>query len=176
MSAEEQFYLEEKSKSQIKRELLALQELGARLAAEKPEILQQMPLDDALRRALEESKKHTRHIARKRHNQYLGKLLRSHDIDAIERVLQSNDTASREYNDRFHALENWRERMLEEGDIALQEWMQQYPATDSQHLRGIIRHAQHERKQNKPPLASRKLFRYLRQVEQDNRIGNTLDD
>ncbi len=167
---------EEKSKSQIKREFLELQDLGARLALEKPEILQKMPLNDQLIKALEESKRHTKHIARKRHNQYLGKLLRGHDVEAILAVLQQHDTSSREYNDRFHALERWRERLLEQGDAAVQEWMQHYPDTDAQHLRGILRHAQHELKQNKPPAAARKLFRYLREIEEQTRSGSQQDD
>ena len=156
--------IEEKSKSQIKREFLALQDLGARLAELKPDILNRLPLNDALRKALEESSRHTKHIARKRHNQYLGKLLRGHDIDAIQQVLDNFDSSTREYNNRFHQLERWRDRLLDEGDEALQELMQEYPDIDSQHLRGLIRQAQQERTREKPPTAARKLFRYLREV------------
>lgn len=161
-------FIEEKSKSQIKREFLALQDLGVRLAGMKPEILNRMPLNDALRKALDESAKHTSHIARKRHNQYLGKLLRGHDVDAIQQVLDQFDSASREYNNRFHQLERWRDRLLDEGDAALQELMQEYPEIDSQHIRGLVRHAQHERAREKPPAAARKLFRYLREVAEQN--------
>lgn len=161
-------FTEEKSKSQIKREFLALQDLGDRLAGLKPDILNRMPLNDALRKALEESARHTKHIARKRHNQYLGKLLRGHDIEAIQQVLDNFDSASREYNNRFHQLERWRERLLDEGDEALQELMQEYPEIDSQHVRGLVRQAQHERAREKPPTAARKLFKYLREVAEQN--------
>ncbi len=155
---------EEKSKSQVKREMLALQDLGARLAELKPELLAQMPLNDALQKALIESKKHKAHIARKRHNQYLGKLLRGHDIEAIQQVLENHDSSSRQYNDRFHALERWRERLLNDGDAALQELIQEYPDTDTQHLRSLLRQAQQEQTRGKPPAASRKIFRYLREL------------
>ncbi|MBS7326926.1 MAG: DUF615 domain-containing protein [Thiopseudomonas sp.] len=161
-------FSEDKSKSQIKREFLALQDLGARLASLKPDILARMPLNDALLRALEESAKHTKHIARKRHNQYLGKLLRGHDVDAIVQVLDTFDSTSREYNTRFHRLERWRDRLLDEGDDALQELMQEYPDIDSQHVRGLVRHAQHERAREKPPTAARKLFKYLREVAEQS--------
>lgn len=159
---------EEKSKSQIKREFLALQDLGAQLAGLKPEMLNRLPINDALRKALDESPRHTKHIARKRHNQYLGKLLRDHDVDAIMAVLDQFDTASREYNNRFHQLERWRERLLDEGDDALQELMQEYPDIDSQHLRGLVRQARQERAREKPPAAARKLFRYLREIAEKN--------
>lgn len=161
-------FIEEKSKSQIKREFLALQDMGARLAELKPDILARLPLNDALLRALAENAKHTKHIARKRHNQYLGKLLRGHDIDAIQQILEQFDSTSREYNNRFHRLERWRDRLLDEGDEALQELMQDYPDIDSQHVRGLIRHAQHERAREKPPTAARKLFKYLREVAEQN--------
>ena len=68
---------EEKSKTQVKRELHALQDLGERLATLKPDVLDRLPLTDALRKALADSPKHTAHIARKRHLQYIGKLMRT---------------------------------------------------------------------------------------------------
>lgn len=161
---------EEKSKSQVKREMLALQELGLRLSDLKPELLDKMPLSDELRRALAETCKHTAHIARKRHSQFLGKLLRNHDIDAIMQPVNLVDSQTREYNDRFHALERWRNRLISDGDSALQSFVEDYPSTDIQHLRSLIRHAQHELKQNKAPTASRKIFRYLRDLD-EQRLG-----
>ncbi|NLY12894.1 MAG: DUF615 domain-containing protein [Gammaproteobacteria bacterium] len=161
---------EEKSKSQIKREMLALQELGLRLADLKPELLNKMPLSDELRKALAETSKHTAHIARKRHSQFLGKLLRSHDIDAIMQPVNLVDSQTREYNDRFHALERWRNRLISEGDAALQSFVEDYPSTDIQHLRSLIRHAQHELARNKAPTASRKIFKYLRDLD-EQRLG-----
>lgn len=160
---------DEKSKSQVKREMLALQDLGARLATFKPELLNKLPLSDALLKALEESKRHTAHIARKRHNQFLGKLLRSHDVDAIMELVNLADNTTREYNQRFHLLERWRDRLLAEGDTALQLFIEEFPETDIQHLRGLIRHAQHEAKRNQPPTASRKIFRYLRELDESQR-------
>ena len=161
---------EEKSKSQVKREMLALQELGLRLSDLKPDLLDKMPLSDELRRALAETCKHTAHIARKRHSQFLGKLLRGHDIDAIMRPINLTDGQTREYNDRFHALERWRNRLISEGDTALQGFVEEYPNTDIQHLRSLVRHAQHELARNKAPTASRRIFKYLRDLD-EQRLG-----
>ena len=161
---------EEKSKSQIKREMLALQELGLRLSELKPEMLDKMPLSDELRRALAETSKHTAHIAHKRHSQFLGKLLRNHDIDAIMHPVNLIDSQTREYNNRFHSLERWRDRLISEGDTALQSFIEDYPTTDIQHLRSLIRHAQHELAHNKTPTASRKIFKYIRDLD-EQRLG-----
>ena len=108
----------EKSKSQVKRELHALQELGERLTTLKPDLLAKMPLTDALRRALAEAPKHTANAARKRHIQFIGKLMREQDVEAILAMIDQVDTSTREYNERFHALGRWRDRLIGEGDSA----------------------------------------------------------
>src|SRR5690606_7448411 len=128
-----------------------------------------LPLTDALRRALDEAPKHTAHAARKRHIQFIGKLLRDQDLDAIHSLLEQIDSSSRQYNERFHALERWRDRLVEEGDAALEALVVQFPEADRQHLRGLIRHAQHEAARNKPPAAARKIFKYIRELDEVQR-------
>ncbi|MNF54164.1 hypothetical protein D3C84_355850 [compost metagenome] len=159
----------EKSKSQIKRELHALQDLGERLTTLKADVLAKLPLTDALQKALAEAPKHKAHIARKRHLQYIGKLMREQDIDAIVGLIDQLDSSTREYNERFHALERWRDRLIEGGDSALESFVVDYPDTDRQHLRGLIRHAQHEAAHNKPPAAARKVFKYIRDLDETKR-------
>lgn len=159
----------EKSKSQIKRELHALQDLGERLTTLKPDVLAKLPLTDALQRALAEAPKHKAHVARKRHLQYIGKLMREQDIEAIVGLIDQLDSSTREYNERFHALERWRDRLIEGGDTALESFVVEYPNTDRQHLRGLIRHAQHEAAHNKPPAAARKVFKYIRDLDEAKR-------
>ncbi len=160
---------DEKSKSQIKRELLALQDLGERLTTLKPDLIERLPLSDALHKALHDAPKHKAHIARKRHIQYIGKLLRDQDIDAILVLIDQLDSSTREYNERFHALERWRDRLLGDGDSALEAFFNDYPNADRQHLRGLLRQAQHEAAHNKPPAAARKVFKYLRELDEAKR-------
>ena len=159
----------EKSKTQIKRELHALQDLGERLTTLKPDLLNKLPLTDALRRALAEAPKHVAHAARKRHIQFIGKLMRDQDIEAILALIDQVDSSTREYNERFHALERWRARLISGGDAALEDFIGQYPDADRQHLRGLIRHAQHEAAHNKPPAAARKVFKYIRELDEVER-------
>lgn len=162
-------FSEEKSKSQVKRELHALQELGERLTTLKADMLARLPLTDALRKALEEAPRHTAHAARKRHIQFIGKLLRDQDLDAINVLLEQIDSSTRQYNERFHALERWRDRLIGEGDQALEGFFELYPEADRQHLRGLIRHAQHEAAHNKAPTAARKIFKYIRELDEVQR-------
>ncbi|HFH3501784.1 ribosome biogenesis factor YjgA [Pseudomonas aeruginosa] len=160
---------EEKSKSQIKRELHALQDLGERLTTLQPQLLERLPLTDPLRKALLEAPKHKAHIARKRHIQYIGKLMRDQDVDAIVALIDQVDSSTRQYNERFHALERWRDQLIAGGDAALDAFVGEFPECDRQHLRGLVRHAQHEAAYNKPPAAARKVFKYIRELNETKR-------
>ncbi|MGH8433460.1 MAG: ribosome biogenesis factor YjgA [Pseudomonas sp.] len=162
-------FSEEKSKTQVKRELHALVDLGERLTTLKPDLIARLPLTDALRRALAEAPKHTANIARKRHIQFIGKLMRDQNIDEILVLLDQLDASTRQYNERFHGLERWRDRLINGGDEVLDAFVADYPMADRQHLRQLIRQAQHEAAQSKPPAATRKIFKYIRELDESKR-------
>ena len=155
------------SKSQIKRELAALQQLGARLLKLNAEQWRQLQLNEPLLDALEESKKIRGHSAMRRHMRRLGKLLRDENTDRIEMLYEQLDAKSLSESFRFHRLERWRERLISEGDQALEDLLQQCASADRQHLRQLIRTCRKEREQQKPPTAQRKMFRYLRGLPLD---------
>ena len=153
------------SKSQLKREAHALLELG-RTLVELPEArLNALPLDADLRAAVELARRIHARSGRKRQIQYIGKLLRRGEpqpiIDALEGFRQEDRRAAR----AFHQLEDWRERFIHEGDDAVGDWLAQYPDTDRQHLRQLIRQAQKDYHDNKPK-GPRALFRFLREVSE----------
>ncbi|MEK8078964.1 ribosome biogenesis factor YjgA [Pseudomonas sp. XK-1] len=159
----------EKSKTQVKRELHALQDLGQRLTTLKLDLLNKLPLTDELRRALAEAPKHTANAAKKRHVQFIGRLMRDQDIESILTLLDQLDASTRQYNERFHNLERWRDRLLNGDDDTLEKFVGEYPEADRQHLRQLIRQGQHELAQNKPPAASRKIFKYIRELDETQR-------
>ena len=159
----------EKSKSQVKRELHALVDLGERLTTLKPDLLNKMPLTDALRRALADAPKHTANIARKRHMMFIGKLMRDQPIDEIMALLEQVDASSRQYNERFHGLERWRDRLIEGDDDVLEKFVTEFPEADRQQMRSIVRQAKQELAHNKAPASSRKLFKYFRGLDETQR-------
>ncbi|MGE8496246.1 MAG: ribosome biogenesis factor YjgA [Pseudomonas sp.] len=159
----------EKSKTQVKRELHALQDLGQRLTTLKPDLLNKLPLTDALRRALAEAPKHTANVAKKRHVQFIGRLMRDQDVEAILQLLDQVDASTRQYNERFHNLERWRDRLINGDDAVLEAFVNDFPQADRQHLRQLLRQAQHEAAQNKAPAASRKIFKYIRELDETQR-------
>ncbi|MHA6492586.1 ribosome biogenesis factor YjgA [Pseudomonas borbori] len=159
----------EKSKTQVKRELHALQDLGQRLTTLKPDLLNKLPLTDELRQALAEAPKHTANAAKKRHVQFIGRLMRDQNTEAILTLLDQLDASTRQYNERFHGLERWRDRLIGGTDETLEAFVGEYPDADRQHLRQLIRQAQHELVQNKAPAASRKIFKYIRELDETQR-------
>ena len=91
------------------------------------------------------------------------------DIDAILTLIDQLDASTRQYNERFHGLERWRDRLLGGDDAVLDSFVGDYPEADRQHLRQLIRQAQHEAAQSKPPAASRKIFKYIRELDEAKR-------
>lgn len=152
------------SKSQLKREMLALQALGRRMLDLTDEQLAALPVSDRLRDAIVESRRIRSHEARRRHVHYIGKILRTEDDpEAIERALDAFSAGSAEHTRRHHLAERWRDRLLNEGDAAVSEFIDYCPSADIQHLRNLTRNARRDLEKQKNTGQSRKLFRYLRE-------------
>ncbi len=155
------------SKSQLKREMEAVQAIGERLITLKPEQLQQLDLPDTLRDAVELAKRITSHGALRRQKQYIGKLMRNIEIEPIEAKFAEWERGNRaQTTAKLHQLERWRERLLAD-DKALGELIEVYPQADVQHLRTLMRNAKKEQTANKPPKSSRELFKVLRDLMLD---------
>ena len=153
---------ERPSKSQLKREMHALQALGETLIAMKPAERARFPLSDDMLRAIEETSRIRSHGGRRRHMQYVGKLIRKEDLTAIQGVFDDIEQEKEQRDHAFHRLEKWRDRLVDEGDDAVDLFMADYPNADRQALRQLVRNARKEREQGKPPTSSRKLFKHLR--------------
>lgn len=153
---------ERPSKSQLKREMHALQALGETLIAMKPAERARFPLSDDMLRAIEETSRIRSHEGRRRHMQYVGKLIRKEDLTAIQGVFDAIEQEKEQRDHAFHRLEKWRDRLVDEGDDAVDLFIADYPNADRQALRQLVRNARKEREQGKPPTSSRKLFKHLR--------------
>src|SRR5690606_582663 len=101
------------SKSQIKREMTALQDLGKKLIDLKESQLVKMPISDELLRAVRESANITQREAVRRHLQFIGKLMRDQDSEAIQYALDEFDPSSQRFAQATHELEVWRTRLIE---------------------------------------------------------------
>ena len=154
---------EKPSKTQRKRAMHELQALGARLVELNPDQLAAVALPEDLREAVEQARHITRHEARRRQLQYIGRLMRSVDPEAIREKLKAWDGVSAGETARLHRIERWRERLIED-DGALGALADAHPGIDTQRLRALVRNTREERNAGKPPRAYRELFRALREI------------
>jgi len=151
------------SKSQRKRDMHALQDLGEALAELSTERLHSLDLPDRLRDAILEVRKLRTHGAVRRQMQFIGKLIRDVDPEPLRARLDAWKGVSREAVARQHEAESWRERLLA-GDDAFQELLAAFPDLDIPELRTLIRNARREREENKAPKNFRELYRTLLQM------------
>lgn len=161
---DEQSGAERPSKTQRKREMTALQTLGARLVALNADQLGRLDLPERLREAVRDAQRITAHEGRRRQLQFIGKLMRQVDPAPIERALDELGgkvvQLRRAQVALMHRCERWRDRLLDD-DAALTELLAEQPGTDIQVLRAMIRAARRERAANAAPRHARELYRWL---------------
>lgn len=155
-----------KSKSQLKREMHALQDLGVALTKLTAEHFARIPMSEKLRYIIEQTPSIKHNSAKKRHLQFIGTLMRAEDIEAIKEAYEKIKTDSHQIARQHKALELWRNKMLQDDqqqvNQAMEGFINDYPKTDRQQLRQLVRLVQKEKTIDKPPANSRKLFRFLR--------------
>ena len=151
------------SKTRRKKEMHALQALGASLVALSEAHLARIALPDELAAAVREARRLGSREARRRQVQYIGKLMRGLDPAPIRAQLAAMLGSSAEERARHQRLEHWRARLLED-DGALTEFADVHPQGDLQQLRALIRSARREQAEGRPPRAFREMFRVLREA------------
>ena len=156
------------SKSQRKRDAHELLDLAKKLISMPESRLKRMPMDDDLRAEVEFARNIRPHGARKRQLMTVGKMLRKRDSDELADAVNDTNQKNRRVNARFHHVEAWRDRLVEGNDQNLSELLEQSPDINVQTLRQLIRNAKKEAKLGKPPAASRKLFKLLRETDEQN--------
>ncbi|APG52429.1 TPA: ribosome-associated protein [Providencia stuartii] len=153
------------SKNEIKRDAEVLKKLGAELVELSKNELERIPLDAQLLDAIELAQKIKRE-GRRRQLQYIGKLLRSRDVDPITEALDKLKNRHNQQVVILHKLEDLRTRLIENGDDVIEEVVALFPHTDRQQLRALVRNAKKEREGNKPPKAFRQVFQYLKELSE----------
>lgn len=165
------------SKSQLKREMTALQKLGEELIAESRDRVKRVPMPEDVRDAILECQQIKDHEGRRRQTQYVGKKMRTlepHEIAEIQKTLDSWRGLSKADTAAMHALERHRDRLLKD-DAALTELLAHHPELDVQHVRTMIRNARKEQAENKPPKAYREIFQLLKELQKSSGNQDDID-
>ncbi len=169
---------ERPSKSQLKREMTALQKLGQELIDSPRDRVKRVEMPDDVRDAILECQLIKDHEGRRRQLQYVGKKMRSlepAEVEVIQRTIDSWKGASKAETATMHSFEKKRDKLLSD-DKALTELLEQHPHLDGQHLRTLIRNARKEQAESKPPKAYREIFQILKQLPAESKKASAGDD
>jgi ribosome-associated protein len=158
---------ERPSKSQLKREMTALQKLGEALVEAPRDRVKKVPMPDDVMEAILTCQQISNHEGRRRQLQYVGKKMRTlteDEVAIIQKTVDGWRGTSKAEAAALHAIERQRDRLLAD-DKALTDLYTQYPSLDLQHVRTLIRNARKEQADNKPPKAYREIFQLLKTLQ-----------
>jgi len=158
---------ERPSKSQLKREMTALQKLGEALVEAPRDRVKKVPMPDDVMEAILTCQQISNHEGRRRQLQYVGKKMRTlteDEVAIIQKTVDGWRGTSKAEAAALHAIERQRDRLLTD-DKALTDLYSQYPSLDLQHVRTLIRNARKEQADNKPPKAYREIFQLLKTLQ-----------
>ena len=151
------------SKSQRKRESTALQDLGEELVALSKERLAKIDMPERLKDAILEAQRITAHEGRRRQMQFIGKLMRTAEVEPLQAAVDEVKGQSAATTARQHRLEALRTKLMAD-ESGFKQLAEDYPAADIQRLRQLRRNAIKEAELKKPPKSFRELFRELRDL------------
>jgi ribosome-associated protein len=154
---------ESPSKTHLKRESHAIRDLGKRLVALPAEQLARIPLDEQVLEAIALARRiQNKRSALKRHYQFLGKLLRARDTGPIFNALAEFDNASQQSIQLHHRAERWRDRVIEQGNDAIDALLAEITHADRQKLRQLWRNHQNAQTDAKRIQHSRLIYKEIK--------------
>jgi len=142
------------SKTMLKAEADEKQALGEALLTLRADLMARLDLPTKLLDAIKDAKKITNFEGKRRQMQFIGKLMRPLDADPIRDAINEQLNGSAQLTLQLHLAEQWRDKLVA-GDESLSAWLTDYPTTDAQQLRALIRQARKDYKPEKPGEAPR---------------------
>ena len=160
------------NKTQLKKEVKILNDLGKELIAMPDGALSKVPLSDQMREAISDGKRFSRG-ALQRQLRRIATMMKHEDLSAIQLEIARQKQPSKQQTAEFHQIEQWRDRLIDGDEKLLTDLITQFPLIDRQFIRQLVRNSAQERKKEKPPKSARALFKYLSELKKNSR---PLDD
>lgn len=154
---------EKPSKTRVKKDMHALQDMGEALVALSTEQIESIDMPDSLREAVLDARRIRKHEARRRQMQYIGRLMRDVDPSPIRAKLEELEGRSQSATAALHRAERWRDRLIED-DEAFTAFAAEFPGADLQALRNFVRETRKDRAAERPQRHFRELFRLIRET------------
>jgi len=153
------------SKTRMKQASHELQELGEAVVALPDARLDGLAIAETLLDAIRQFKKTKTFEGRRRQMQYIGKLMRIHDVEPIRQAVTDMQLGRAKDSLALHQAERWRAELLADDDAATR-WISAHPGTDVQQLRSLIRAARKDQAlvpEKRSGRAFRELFQFIKE-------------
>lgn len=161
---------ERPSKTQRKKASHELQDLGEALVALPASRVKDLAIPDNLRDAVHEYLRTRSHEGKRRQMQYIGKLMRGVDTAPIRQAVLDMQLGRAKDSLALHEAERWRAELVAD-DAAIGNFVQQFPGTDMQQLRSLVRAARKDAAlapEQRSGRAYRELFQFIKQARDAN--------
>ena len=158
-------YSERPNKTQLKRDMKVLHNLGRALVELAPSRFEEVTLSSRMYDAVFMAKK-LKKAALQRQLRFISGIMSEEDVETIQRQLKKIALPHQQETEEFHALEAWRDKLIA-GDNDLMNELITTLNADRQHLRQLVRNASKETQLDKPPKSSRILFKYLKELKNE---------
>ena len=153
------------SRGQFKKDSAEIQKFGEKLAALGNKQIEALDLDESLYDNLIKLKTiKPKTEAYRRHQQYIGKMMRGVDLDELQTKLNRLKNSIGNESVQVAKFEKLQQQLLEGGDSAIHEIVSEHPELDRQKLRQLVRKANKELEKGSESKTARELFKYLRSV------------
>ncbi len=153
-----------KSKSEIKREMLRLQDFAYDLMKMSKHQRSRLPLTDELKASMILADKITnKHEALRRHVRYVAKMLSEMDLAPIQQAMDVMANKHQQETAKFVYLEELRDLLIAQGNDKVEEILAEHEGLERQKLRQLVRHAGKEKAAEKTGKHYRDLFNYLKE-------------
>jgi len=153
------------SKTQLKKQSHDLQDLGEALARLPDDKLAALPAPELLIEAVRQYKRTRSHEGRRRQMQYIGKLMRQADPEPLREAVAAMQVPGARETLALHQAEHWRDQLLND-DETLTRFLEEFPGSDSQQLRSLVRAARKEGllpPEQRHGRAYREVFQFIKQ-------------
>ena len=153
------------SKSMLKRESADLQALGKQLLELPDSRLKDLDMPERLRDALDAYKRTRSFEGKRRQLQFIGKVMREVDAEPLREAVAQFQLGHARNALALHQAERWRAELLADDKDVLTRWAQDFPESDLQQLRNLVRSARKdaaEVPEKRSGRAFRELFQFIK--------------
>ena len=155
------------SKSMLKRASHELQALGQQLLDMPDSRLIEIDMPERLRDALAAYKKTRSFEGKRRQLQFIGKVMREVDPEPLREAVAQYQLGHAHNALALHEAERWRAELIADDKDAVTRWVADFPDTDVQQLRTLIRNARKDASlepEKRSGRAFRELFQFIKRA------------